>query len=91
MLQTGPTGRTPLVLSESGANQEQVQVCLMKNELAGKTDFEQMNLTASLTVSDDERRAGELVVIHLLLHDVLLQGSCLSELRRLQRSSAHRL
>lgn len=39
MLQTGPTGRTPLVLSESGANQEQVQVCLMKNELAGKTDF----------------------------------------------------
>lgn len=39
MLQTGPTGRTPLVLSESGANQEQVQVCLMKKELAGKTDF----------------------------------------------------
>lgn len=48
-------------------------------------------LTASLTVSDDERRAGELAVLHLLLYDVLLQGSCLSELRRLQRSSAPRL
>ena len=42
MFQTGPTGRTPLVLSESGANQDQVQVCLMRNELVGKTDFEKM-------------------------------------------------
>lgn len=48
-------------------------------------------LTASLTVSDDERGAGELAVLHLLLYDVLLQGSCLSELRRRQRSSAPRL